>query len=89
MVLGTELMGPRASVVFAVQSWLGESDTSSSGQPGIMSVGMSCEYLSRVEEDFANQLFSIGSRNCTFHPEVYAHGACERYLLPPSSRTTG
>lgn len=40
-------MGNRASVVFATQTWLGESETSSAGQPGIMSVGMSRKLLVR------------------------------------------
>lgn len=38
-------MGNRASVVFATQSWLGESESASAGQPGIMSVGMSRKLL--------------------------------------------
>ena len=41
------LKSTRASVVFAIQSWLGESSESrkSASQPAIFSVGMSGEYM--------------------------------------------
>lgn len=43
-------MRNRASVVFSIQSWLGESKDggSAASQPGIMSVGMSCKFLDRL-----------------------------------------
>lgn len=36
---------PRASVVYSVQNWLGESEESqkSNGMPGYFGVGMSCK----------------------------------------------
>ena len=62
-------MTNRASVVFAIQNWLGESQEAkkTSSQPAYFSVGMACEWLppvyhSRGNVDFWN--ISHGTRCC-------------------------
>jgi hypothetical protein len=88
-------MHARASVVFAIQNWLGESAEAkkTSSQPAYFSVGMSSECCSLYSKGrFMLTYISYGARCCrsplVSHPSLSTHGFRQTYLplfLPPPS----